>query len=50
MRRDEALLEPFAPEILAAIRTAFRAGWQELAGDQPNDNPILRNKLAGGGG
>jgi hypothetical protein len=47
MRRDEALLEPFAPEILAAIRAAFRAGWQELAGDQPNDNPILRNKLAG---
>ena len=48
MRRDEALLEPFAPEILDTIRTAFRAGWQELVGDQPaaNDKPILRNKLA----
>jgi hypothetical protein len=41
------MLEPFAPDTLATIRAAFRAGWQELTAGASAGDPILRNRLAG---
>ena len=43
--KTELPLEPFAPHILAAIRTAFRGCWNELPLDNPEDVSRTRNKL-----
>jgi hypothetical protein len=43
----EPLLEPFAPHILSAIRTAFQAGWGELSRELVVDATFMRNRLAG---
>ena len=45
--KTELPLEPFAPHILAAIRTAFRGCWNELPLDNPEDVSRTRNKLVG---
>ena len=42
----EALLEPFAPHMLTAIRTAFQACWNELPRDLTADVTHMRNRLA----
>src|SRR5215217_3099152 len=48
MSGHDAVLEPFNPDVLRAIQTAFRIGWHELCSREPVPNPIeLRNRLAG---
>jgi hypothetical protein len=48
MRNHNSLLEPFEPEILEKIRTAFQAAWHELCNAGASSDPhALRNRLAG---
>lgn len=48
MRDHNSLLEPFEPEMLERIRTAFQAGWHELCDAGISSSPhALRNRLAG---
>jgi hypothetical protein len=46
MRKDISL-EPFAPHVLAAIRTAFEAGWNEISRGVSADATCMRNRFAG---
>jgi hypothetical protein len=48
MTRHDSHLEPFDPDTLERIRTAFHAGWHELNNAVALPNPLeLRNRLAG---
>ena len=48
MRDHASMLEPFEPETLERIRSAFQAGWHELCNAGLASDPhALRNRLAG---
>lgn len=47
MHTYDALLEPFEPRTLDAIRAAFGAGWRELSRREPCADVRLRNRLVG---
>jgi len=48
MRDHTSLPEPFEPEMLETIRSAFQAGWHELCNAGVASDPhALRNRLAG---
>jgi hypothetical protein len=47
MRDYNSLFEPFEPEMVERIRSAFQAGWHELCEAGISSDPhALRNRLA----
>ena len=47
MRDHNSLLEPFEPEMLESMRSAFQTGWHELCNVRLASDPhAVRNRLA----